>query len=391
MGVFTMPSLGADMEAGTLVEWLVSPGDRVQRGDVIAVVETQKGAIEIEVFEAGTVADLTAEIGQELPVGAPLATILAPGEAPSAPDTATGPAPEPMAEPDVQAVAPQQLSARPPVSTPAAAASPAARVRARELGIDLDAVAGTGPGGAIILADVDAVVGAKPEAQPSGSSPTDDMRRAIAAAMTRSKRTIPHFYMTQTLDVQAVTDWLSATNAERPPARRMLLGALLVQATARAASKVKAVNGHYTDTGYTPAQEVNVGMAIALRGGGLVAPALMGADAMTLDEIMDGMRDLVSRARAGRLRSREMTAGTITLSSLGDSGAEAMAGVIFPPQVALVGLGAPQTRPWVVDGAVVPRRVITLTLSADHRVADGRQASAFVDAFQTALAPPETS
>jgi pyruvate dehydrogenase E2 component (dihydrolipoamide acetyltransferase) len=170
----------------------------------------------------------------------------------------------------------------------------------------------------------------------------------------------------------------------------LLLGALLIKAAARAAGSVMVMNGHYTDTGFVPAQEVNVGVAIALRGGGLVAPALMGADAMTLDEVMDGMRDLVARARAGRLRSREMTAGTIAVSSLGDSGAEAMAGVIFPPQVALVGLGAPQTRPWVVDGAVVARRVITLTLSADHRVADGRQASAFMEAFQTALAPPET-
>ena len=216
------------------------------------------------------------------------------------------------------------------------------------------------------------------------------MRRAIAAAMTRSKRTIPHFYMTQTLDLQPVTDWLAATNADRPPARRLLLGALLVRATALAAASVKVLNGHYTDDGFAPSDAVNVGVAIALRGGGLVAPALIDADDMTLDEVMDGMRDLVARARAGRLRSREMTAGTITLSSLGDTGAEAMAGVIFPPQVALVGLGAPQTRPWVVDGAVLPRQVITLILSADHRAADGRQAAAFIDAFRSALAPPET-
>jgi pyruvate dehydrogenase E2 component (dihydrolipoamide acetyltransferase) len=187
-----------------------------------------------------------------------------------------------------------------------------------------------------------------------------------------------------------VTDWLAATNADRPPARRLLLGALLVRATALAAASVKVLNGHYTDDGFAPSDAVNVGVAIALRGGGLVAPALIDADDMTLDEVMDGMRDLVARARAGRLRSREMTAGTITLSSLGDTGAEAMAGVIFPPQVALVGLGAPQTRPWVVDGAVLPRQVITLILSADHRAADGRQAAAFVDAFQSALAPPET-
>jgi pyruvate dehydrogenase E2 component (dihydrolipoamide acetyltransferase) len=398
MGVFAMPSLGADMEAGKLAEWLVSPGDSVRRGDVIAVVETQKGAIEIEVFEDGTVADLTAEVGQDLPVGAPLATILAPGE--TAQEAAPSPAPEPEPEAKSEPASPPEgkslsaalppAPARAPVAPAAGAASPAARLRARDLGVDLTGVTGTGPGGAILLSDIEALSPDRPKAPARTSSPADEMRRAIAAAMTRSKRTIPHFYMTQTFDVQPVTDWLAATNADRPPARRLLLGALLVRATAVAARKVKVLNGHYTDDGFAPSDAVTVGVAIALRGGWLVAPALVDADAMTLDEVMDGMRDLVARARAGRLRSREMTAGTITVSSLGDTGAESMAGVIFPPQVALVGLGAPQTRPWVVDGAVVPRQVITLILSADHRAADGRQAAAFVDAFRTALAPPET-
>ena len=150
------------------------------------------------------------------------------------------------------------------------------------------------------------------------------------------------------------------------------------------------LNGHYEGGAFRPASQVNAGVAVALRGGGLVAPALLDAGGMSVNETMAGMRDLVTRARAGRLRSSEMTQGTITISSLGDSGAEAMTGVIFPPQVALVGLGAPQLRPWVIEGAVVPRTVVTLTLSADHRVSDGRQAAKFIVEFETLIASPET-
>jgi pyruvate dehydrogenase E2 component (dihydrolipoamide acetyltransferase) len=134
---------------------------------------------------------------------------------------------------------------------------------------------------------------------------------------------------------------------------------------------------------------VNVGVTIALRGGGLVVPALVGAESMSLEETMAGMRDLVTRARAGRLRGSEMTAGTITVSSLGDGNADAMSGVIFPPQVALVGIGSPQTRPWVADGDVVARTVVTVSLSADHRVCDGRQAAAFLAHFAADLSTPE--
>jgi len=150
------------------------------------------------------------------------------------------------------------------------------------------------------------------------------------------------------------------------------------------------MNGRWDETeGFQPAETVNTGVAVALRGGGLVAPALMDAAALTLDETMAGMRDLVTRARAGRLRNSEMTMGTITVSSLGETGTEAMTGVIFPPQVALVALGAPRLRPFVVDGAVEPRRTLTVTLSADHRVSDGRQGARFVEAIEALMQRPE--
>lgn len=385
-----MPSLGADMENGKLIEWLVKPGDKVHRGDVIAVVETQKGAIEIEIFEEGTVSRIDAQIGEDLPVGAPLAVILAEGE--------TAP---PKAEPPRQAAAKPE-SAPPPGPPPAAAmapapvgayaASPAARVRAHELGVDLAAIKGSGPGGVIVLSDVEGQPGTTARSEPKPSpvgTPAQEMRKAIAAAMTRSKQTIPHVYLSHTLDIQDTVDWLAARNAGSSPAERLLLGALFVRAATLAAAQSKSLNGHFLADGFHPSDTVNPGIAVALRGGGLVAPALMDATAKTLDETMAGMRDLVTRARAGRLRSSEMTKGTLTITALGETGPDTMIGVIFPPQVALVGLGAPQLRPWVVDTQVVPRTVITVSVSADHRVADGRQIARFITDFATFLQAPE--
>lgn len=401
MGIFKMPSLGADMEAGKLAEWLIKPGDTVKRGDIVAVVETQKGAIEIECFEEGTVSELTADIGAELPVGAPIAVILKAGETP--PQQAAAPAPEaapaPMVEPapvshpepasiqEPQAPEPGRRPVPPPVQDHAA--SPAARIRAQEKSVDLATLTGSGPGGVIVLADVEAAAPAAPQKPEKKTSPMEEMRKAIAAAMVRSKQTIPHFYLSETIDVQPAMDWVEDRNADKPPTKRILLGALFVRAATLAASKVKQMNGHWVDGAFKPADQVNPGVAVALRGGGLVAPALIDAVPMTLEQTMDGMRDLVGRARAGRLRSREMTEGTITISALGETGAEAMTGVIFPPQVSIVGIGAPHLRPWVVDGAVTPRHVITLTLSADHRVSDGRVAAKYIAEFETLIASPE--
>lgn len=375
MGLFRMPSLGSDMEAGTLIEWTVAPGDTVARGDVVAVVETQKGAIEIETFEAGTVHELIAELGQTLPVGEPLAQIGAEGEA-------VAPTPEPEVPP-VAAAKPDPQPIAPPVATGGAGASPAARRAAQEAGIELASLKGSGPGGAVVLADVEA--GAKPKPADTLSA----MRKAVAAAMTRSKQEIPHFQVTQSIDTQALSDWLAARNADCPPAERLLPGAAYLKAAALAASTVKALNGRFEEGGFHPSAEVNIGVAIALRGGGLVAPALAGVDRMTLNEVMAGMRDLVSRARAGRLRASEFTRGTLTVSSLGEGGAEAMSGIIFPPQVGLLAIGSPQVRPWIVDGKIEPREITAATLSADHRVADGRQASRFLMEFADRLSKPE--
>lgn len=395
MSSFVMPSLGADMEAGTLVEWLVAPGDTVRRGDIVAVVETQKGAIEIEIFEAGEIAELLAEPGEALPVGAPLARLAAKGEAcPVAPAVA-----QPIAATPPEAA---EAAAASSISSPAdgsVPASPAARVRAAELGIPLAGLAGSGPGGAVLLADVERRAQAwmeQPEPSHTSSRPVGgrgfdatEMRRAIAAAMTRAKREIPHYYLAHEIDLQAAQDRLADLNASRTPDARLLMGALLVCATARALAKVPELNGRYEAEPYEPSPAVHCGVAVALRGGGLIAPAILDAGGKDPDAIMTAMRDLVARTRASRLRNSEITHGTVTVSSLGEKGVDLLTGIIFPPQVALVGFGAPRPKPMVVGAAVLPRVAVSVTLAADHRVSDGRRGALLLAEIDRLLQEPE--
>jgi len=397
---FRMPSLGADMEAGTLVEWLVKPGDRVKRGDIIAVVETQKGAIEIETYQPGQIEKFLVDLHSKVPVGTPLALIRAEGEAAAAAAPAVAVAPPPLTP-----VAPPPPEARvaaaapPPAAVPAAApraVSPAARKLAAERGIDLSAMSGSGPGGAITYADVERRIGAA--AAPAGpppekkKPPTLDlaaMRTAIAAAMARSKREIPHYYLEHQIDVTVCEHWLAEKNANLPPDSRLLIGALAVKAVALAARRYPAFNGFYRDNKFEPSQAVHIGVAISIRGGGLTAPALHDADRLPLDELMARMRDLIARTRAGRIRSSEMSDPTITVSSLGERGVDALYGIIYPPQVAIIGLGKVMTRPWVVDGAIGARSVVTLTLSGDHRVTDGHAGALFLAEIGKLMQEPD--
>lgn len=412
MSIFVMPSLGADMEEGKLAEWLVKPGDKLARGDVVAVVETQKGAIEIEIFEAGEVAELIAEPGQTLPVGAPLARIRKPDaadKAEPAPELAPAkvvlsPEPLPIAEPlPIPPPLPVPDPVPDPVPRPGALASPAAKARAAEAGLDLGAITGSGPGGAVLLADVERHNKDAPAAKVTlresiektaakGKPGLDmaELRRAIAAAMSRAKREIPHYYLSHRIDLQAAQDWLAGTNAERSPDRRLLMGALLIRATVRALSRAPELNGRFESEDYKPSEPVHCGMAVAMRGGGLIAPAILDAQEMGVDDIMAAMRDIVARTRAGRLRNSEVTLGTITVSSLGETGVDALFGVIYPPQVALVGFGAPRIEALVHDGAVAARTCVTATLAADHRISDGRQGAAFLAEIDRLLQEPET-
>ena len=392
---FLMPSLGADMEAGTLVEWLIKPGDWVKRGDVVAVVETQKGAIEIETFQAGLVEKILTGLNTKVPVGTPLAQIRT--------EVAAAPPPVPPVAPPVTPVVPPTVIV-PPVSPPTPPrppvtvekASPAARRLAQERGIDLSMISGSGPEGAITYSDVEqrlAVAAVRPavpeEKRRAIGLDLDAMRVAIAAAMARSKREIPHYYLEHRIDVTACEQWLARRNETRPPESRLLMAALTIKAVALAVHRFPAFNGFYRDNKFESSKGVHVGTAIAIRGGGLAAPALHDADQLPLDELMSRMRDLIQRTRAGRIRSSEISDSTITVSSLGERGVEALYGVIYPPQVAIVGFGKTVTRPWVVDDAIGPRSVVAITLSADHRVSDGHAGALFLAEIGKLLMEPD--
>jgi pyruvate dehydrogenase E2 component (dihydrolipoamide acetyltransferase) len=374
VGNFLMPSLGADMEAGTIVEWRVHPGDVVHRGDIVAVVDTDKSDIEVEVFEDGVVEELLIEEGRSVDVGTPLARIGAPAPTP-APAPASAPIPAPVPAP-----APAPV----PADGGRVRASPYARRMASERGIDLAAVAGTGPARAVIAVDV-----AEPAPKPAArKGRTRSGRKAVGALMERSAREIPHYYLATTVDLRAATTWLAERNASRPVAQRLLPAALFVKATALAAREVPTLNGTWVD-GFQPSSAVHVGMAVALRGGGLVAPAVRDADQLGLDDLMAALRDLVARARAGRLRSSEMSGPTITVTSLGDEGADEVYGVIYAPQVALVGFGRVAERPWAEGGMVGARPTVRVTLAGDHRASEGHEGSRFLATIDTLLREPE--
>ncbi|QXV56509.1 2-oxo acid dehydrogenase subunit E2 [Amycolatopsis sp. TNS106] len=430
MADFLMPSLGADMDSGTVIEWLVAPGDEVHRGDIVAVVDTAKAAIEVECFTSGTVEEILVPPGTSVAVGTPLARIgsTETGKEPEAP-TEPAPVPAPRAEP--------------PRRVALGSADPPARAFAAQVGVDLGTVHGTGRDGRITHADVErarprrrtAEIGARPfkvspyarrlatergidlgalepsaadgalhardlpAVAPPSTAPVAEpprhtvdpaaLRQTIATLMARSKREIPHYYLSTTIDLKAATDWLREHNLKAPIPERIVPAALLLKATAVAARKVPELNGHWIDGAFRPSAEIHLGVAVAVRGGGLIAPAIADADQLSLPEMMRRLRDLVSRARSGSLRSRELTTATLTVTDLGDNGVESVHGVIHPPQVALVGFGAISRRPFAVGDLLGVRPLVTATLAGDHRATDGATGARFLKLVTTLLQKPE--
>lgn len=472
-----MPSLGADMERGKVVEWLVKPGDYVHRGDLIAEVDTEKTVMDVESFEEGIVAEFLVELGETVSVGTPIARItgtpadgarVAPAAAAAAAAAAPAARPEPAREreqarepepvghatppirhlahqlgvdvehlhgtgrhgaitrADVEAAAGRPPAPAVPMAAVTAPMAPTGRVRssprarrlAAELGVDLAGVRGTGPGGAVTEADLrqaaeagapapapasaevapEAPAEAAPQAPPAerraatageAAERVASLRRAVGALMARSKREVPHYYLSTTIDLAAAVAWMQRVNAERPIATRLVPAALLLAASAKAAKEVPDVNGFFVDGAFQPSAAVHLGVAVALRGGGLVAPAIHDADTLALDELMERLRDLVARARAGRLQRAEMADPTITVTNLGDLGVEAVFGVIYPPQVALVGFGRVVEQPHAVNGLIGVRPTVTATLSADHRASDGLRGGRYLARVDELLQKPE--
>jgi pyruvate dehydrogenase E2 component (dihydrolipoamide acetyltransferase) len=447
---FKMPSLGADMDNGTLSAWRVKLGDKVKRGDIIGDVETAKGVIEMECFDDGVVDALLIQPGTEVPVGTVIARICTEAElaTPGAPKvvpveakpaaTAAAVVAAAMAE----AVAPPPAPAPAPVAapeppSPAAAApehlriSPLARKVAEDLHVDLKLVHGTGPGGAIIRSDIEKaakeqkgaapVVAAAPvpvaapapapvaaapapapsavaappaaPAAPPAPAPAKDfstaMRQAIAAAMSKSNREIPHYYLETHIDMKRALQWLEEENARRTMKERFLPVVILLKATALALVDNPQLNGFWVEDHLEVSEAINIGFAVALRTGGLVTPAIHSVDLKSLDELRDAVSDLIMRTRAGRLKSSEMTDSTIVFTSLGDRGVEKVFGVIYPPQVALVGFGKVMDQVLVENGMIGVRPSIIATLAGDHRASDGHRGALFLESLNMHLQEPE--
>ena len=393
MSDFLMPHLGADMTTGTLLAWRKKPGDHVSKGDIIADVETDKADIEVEVFTSGVLEKVLVAPGTKVPVGTVLAVIRDDAEAAAArPREAEKVVPMPVAVP---AAAARPVAAK---AEERLHVSPLARKLAGELKLDLALVTPSGPGGRITREDVAhaaqarAGTAAAPAIAAVPAPPPDrraGIRQTIAAAMSRSKREIPHYYLSATIDFGHALDWLTAENLKRPLEDRLLYGVLLIKAVALALREVPELNAVWEGGKLSVRPDVHAGVAIALRQGGLIAPALHDAGKKDLSELMKDFRDLVQRARAGTLRSSELSDSTITITSLGEQGVESVFGIIYPPQVAIVGFGSVMERPWSMNGQVVSRPLIHATLSADHRVSDGHRGALFLRAVDRLLQAPE--
>ncbi len=354
MSEFIMPSLGADMESAVLMQWHVKEGDHVSKGQVVAEVETSKGVIEIEVFEEGIVDKLLVKEETECAIGTPLALIRTPQEA---------------------------LAVDVPLEHERIKASPAAKRKAKEMGVDIASLA---TAGGVHLAQIETIAEKAPKL-----ATTDGMRQAIARAMSRSNAEIPHYYLSTSINMTPALKWLGAFNAQRNIQERILPAALLIQAVVRALKEVPDLNGFWQNDEHHVSESINPGIAIALRKGGLITPALINAQEMRLDETMHSLGDLISRTRNGKLRNTEMTQQTITITNLGDLGVESVFGVIYPPQVALVGLGRIMDAPWAEGDTLSVRKVMQATLAGDHRATDGRTGALFLDKLNQILQKPE--
>ena len=408
---FTMPALGADMDEGMLNEWLVKPGDTVTRGQIVAVVETTKAAVEIECWHDGVVTELLVPVGQTVAVGTPLAMLAEPGAKPpeAKPPEAKPTEAEPT-EAEPTGGIPTSVAQTPPATPPVGHrlwVSPVARRTATALGVDLRTVTGTGPQDAITLQDVEHAAAtahheapkpAPPPPQSTAAEPKSAadkarergaaMRASIAAAMSRSKREIPHYYLADEIILDTALAWLGEQNAGRPITERILPAVLQLKAVALATRRFGEFNGFWRDDHFEPGTGSHVGVAISLRGGGLVAPAIHDVAEKTLGELMADLTDLVGRARAGSLRSSEMSDPTITVTNLGDKGVDSVFGVIYPQQVAIVGFGKPAQRVVALDGGIRVATTVHASVAADHRASDGARGALFLAEINRLLQQP---
>ena len=425
-----MPSLGFDMTEGKVARWLKQEGDRIEKGQVIAEIETEKATVEIEATVSGILRKITVQAGETVAVGTVIGIIAGederPAEAPKPRAPSPPPAPSPgeegrqkpgerrqeagerrqesedrrqkagerREEPVETREEPEEAEEGPPERR--IKASPVARKKAEEAGIDLARIAGSGPGGRIMERDVQAAVEAGPsreepaaEAEPPEGEvvPLNRMRRAIARRMAESKANAPHFYVTVEVNMDEALKIRNQLSELAPDAEKISVNDLIVAAAARALKRFPNLNASYRDGSLLKRSRINIGIAVALEDG-LIPPVLRDADRKTLQEIAAESKALGERARAGRLRSDDLGSGTFTISNLGMFDVDEFIAIINPPEAAILAVGAVTRRPVATDGEVRIAAMMKATLSVDHRVADGAEAGRFMQALKKLLENP---
>ena len=403
-----MPQMGYDMREGTVVRWYKQEGETVNRGEVIADIETDKATVEFEAYTGGVLGRIVAAAGVAVPVGELIAIITAPGE--PAPDAPAASAPAAVAP----AAAPSPAPAMTPVPEVAAApadgqvrASPIARRLARERGIDLALVAGTGPNGRITERDVEgyqppaATPAAAPTATPAVPAPAGEsvpaaaasrielsrMRQTIARVTSDSKTTAPHFYVTAAIDMGRAMALRREVNDAADPENRVSVNDLMVKACALALAKHPKFNAFYRGDHLQVNEAVNIGIAIALETG-LILPGVSNCESKSLLQIAAATKDLIARANSGTLRNEEYSSTTFSISNMGMFDVESFTAIIYPPHAAILAVGSVKEQPVVRDGQLGIGQLMMATLSTDHRVADGAEAAQFLMEVKGALENP---
>lgn len=364
-----MPALGMAQETGKVVRWLKSEGETVAKGEPLMEVETDKVTVDVEAPADGTLAAVTADEGEDVPVGRTIAVILASGEA--APEAAES---EPT-RPAAPRVSDSQLLSGDGVTRPRRRplASPKARRLAAERNIDLAAVAGSGPRGAVVAADLE-------QEQVTDSYKVPELGtvwRRMAERTTASWQSVPHFFLSRDVDASRLNAWRE-TARTRPGYERVSHTDLLVKLAAAALERHPRVNGHWHDGSIVPGEGINVGIAVATEDG-LIVPVVHDAERLTLREISERRTQLVEAARAGKLRPDDVQRGTFTISNLGMYGVDSFQAIVNAPQAAILAVGRIVDRVVPVDGAPAVRPILSLTLSFDHRVVDGARGAEFLD------------
>jgi pyruvate dehydrogenase E2 component (dihydrolipoamide acetyltransferase) len=427
MPELVMPKMGDSMEEGTILRWLKNEGDRLEEGDIIAEIQTEKAAIEIPVTDAGTLTRIVVKEGETVPVGTPIAEIDGPtgGAAKTAAPTASA-APEASAKPSPNGVAADHEAA-PGQQTPAAAeaaapspapepaapaasapgsegrvkASPLARKVAAEYGVDLASVAGTGPGGRIIEADVEEARNRVPALPATGGTapatagpgltasqrPMSPMRKIIAKRLSQSKQSIPHFYLTLDVDMRAAVRLRGEYNTAIGEERKVSINDLVIRACALAITKFPALNSQLDGETIRTLASVNVGVAVSLEEG-LIVPVVRDAQQKSVGTIGAEVRALAERARKGQLKPEEYSGGTFTVSNLGMYEITQFQAIINQPEAAILAVGAVRDTPIVENGAVIPGKQMYVTVSVDHRLVDGQVAARFLQEVKRLLQAP---